>query len=311
MTRVPNGVLGRLLAALADDVGSQAEAGWKFQRLRETVASGRPPDVLLIGASVLDADIRPDIVMATRPELGRVLNGCLAGADLRTFPLWWSLVRDLVRPGLVVMESHPLMTLSEPGRRHSTMAAKLNAELVRLRSVPRPSPHVPASVQVIHYAATRPPIGEIRRRMSRRRIPTPSAGHDEFGWLSRFADLSREEGLSVMPPDWYEAVRIDPYAPIDVEAYLDVAEGVRADVDELVVAISPLALDSHASTLAGHHQYIEAGDQLLDAAPRRGIHVVDLRPLVDHSDFVDPFHLKRGAVERVSGLLANALADRP
>jgi hypothetical protein len=283
------------------------EAHWKLRRIDELRAQRRLPDTLLIGASVLDADIDPTVMERCAPELGSVFNACLTGSETDALTRWWQVIRDQVRPARVAIEVHPLMVHGET----SMMTEPVNRALGTL---PPPSSSPPRSLP--SALSLRP--GDLRPDRLRGAFKARSVGTSlrtdrnlANGHLHRFRDTPFEEGIKSLPPDWYEVIGIDPWPNPDYERYFAFAGQVKDDVSDVTLVVSPLALNSTTSTGNGHDSYLSYGDHIMDVGASRGFQTIDLRShFTSAEDFADPFHLRRSAVVRASRLLANGMSGR-
>jgi hypothetical protein len=300
--------LARRLALVdaTPDVTPHAEAEWKLLRVGELRAQRQLPETVLLGASVLDADIDPDVVERTAPELGRVFNACLGGSETMSLASWWQILRCEITPVRAAIEVHPLMVHGQT----SLMAASVNEALSRLE--PRKS--VPATPRVAATTLRGRDLGPSRViKAVRARSEGTSLRTDRNlpnGHLHRFRAVPFDDGIRTLPADWYEAIGIDPRPNPDVQQYLDFALAVKADVGDVMLVVSPLALHSTTSTTGGYDSYVEYGDTIVAECPALGFPVLDLRPhFTSFTDFADPFHLRSWAITRASRLLASALAN--
>jgi len=294
------------LVDASPDVTPHAEAEWKIMRLAELRAQRRLPSTVLLGASVLDADIDPDVVERSAPHLRPVFNACLGGSETMSLASWWRILRHEVRPDRAAIEVHPLMVHGET----SLMAASVNEALSRLE--PRSCPSRSSRVAATTLRREDFKRGRVTQALHARSNGTGLRTDRNLsnGHLHRFRDVPFEEGIRTLPRDWYEAIGIDPRPNPDVQQYVDFALAVKADVGDVMLVVSPLALHSTASTAGGYDSYVQYGDTIVAECPGLGFPVLDLRPhFTSFADFADPFHLRSWAITRASQLLAGALTD--
>jgi hypothetical protein len=282
------------------------EPEWKLLRLGELRAQRLLPQTVLLGASVLDADIDPDVVQRSAPELGQVFNACLGGSETMSLAAWWQILRREITPERAAIEVHPLMVHGQT----SLMAASVNEALGRLE--PRRS--APVAPQVASTGLRPRDFGRGRLNAAVRARSQGTALRTDRnlpnGHLHRFRDVHFDEGIRTLPVDWYEAIGIDPSPNPDVQQYVDFASAVKADVGDVMLVVSPLALHSTSSTAGGYDSYVEYGDSIVAECPALGFPVLDLRPyFTSFVDFADPFHLRSWAIRRASHLVAVALVE--
>lgn len=290
----------RIKSGLRDPLETKTEAAFKLQRLRTLSQLGKSPNVLIIGASVLDADVNPAVVDEALGTRGATFNACLIGADLPTLKSWWALIVPEVDPDVLIVEAHPAM-MFPPG----TMAAKLTRELAALRAIIESEP--PTTLAVKPKALIRsvrsmfgqdPEIGVSRSR------------NDANGYLPAFGHLDFGVGSKKFQGNWYEKVEIDYSGTPLIAEYLDAVQGFAANVKNTMVVLSPLFLEGSNATREGVSTNKQVGDQVMAAAVDRGIMALDLRSTANSvEDFADPFHLRFAAANRCSTVVAESVSN--
>lgn len=266
----------------------QTEPTFKYARLREAAITSDSPTVVVVGASVLDADIDPAVVEAASKRRRLVFNACLTGSDTTMMARWWELIAPLVAPEVVVVEAHPLMLLPS-----GLMSVKLERHLAELRDLVATERGATALANVS-------PGGR----------GSADGRNRANGFLQVFGGVEFDVGARGLPDDWYDAMAIDIDADMAIDDYFDFVRSVEAGGATAMVVVSPLLLGAAPATVRGHNRAQECADTFVAEATRRGIPHLDLR-LVAHekSDFADPFHLRFAAGARCSRALAAALDD--
>lgn len=264
------------------------EPAFKYVRLLESTTTSDPATVVVVGASVLDADIDPAVVEAASNGRRRVFNACLTGSDTAMMRVWWELIGPLVAPEVVVVEAHPLMLLPS-----GLMPVKLERHLAELRDLVDTERGATALANVS-------PGGR----------GSADGRNRADGFLQVFGGVEFDEGARGLPEDWYDAMAIDIDAEMAVDEYFEFVRSVEAGGATAMVVVSPLLLGAAPATARGNARAQECADTFVAEATRRGIPHLDLR-LVAHekSDFADPFHLRFAAGARCSRALAAALDD--
>lgn len=276
-------------------VSLSSEAAFKYERLQAIAEQGHPPTVLILGASVLDADIDPAVVEANSDRANRVFNACLTGSDANMMRLWWDLITPLVAPKVVVIEAHPLMLLPS-----GLMPVKLERHLVELRGFigSEPEPNRPAPNRPAHAGRGDSSRGSIDGR------------NRADGFLQVFGDVEFDKGSQGLPEDWYDAMEVDITADMAIDEYFDFVRTVGASGATVMIAISPLLLGAAPGTARGNPRAQACADTFVAEARERGVPHLDLRLLAhEKADFADPFHLRFDAGARCSRALAAALDE--
>lgn len=294
----------------------------KWELARAAAQGPRPPEVLVLGNSMLDAGFVPSAF--PRPAF----NAAFLGAPLRVQPRWARMVAGRLDPEVVVVGIHPLDTfradvvfgqsqaaLEEvyadavdrltPGAldRLGRRAAEVSA-LVRIRSTLRRPRTLADTVAAAVDGEPRPPTVEL----------LPAIPLHDIDWAAtlapdganpRYREGRLAPGVRLPLGELADLVARDQLDPTLVG---DVVEAV-GDGPRAVVVIPPVATEVLVASGLPGEALADRAELIAALATGAGAEVVDLSDDGYPTElFSDPLHLNAAGATRFTADLARALA---